>query len=36
VSVGTQPALNNTSKLMCNWLGVITIISPGQAKEMIP
>ncbi|MFY9512980.1 MAG: DUF4280 domain-containing protein [Rubrivivax sp.] len=36
VLVGNQPALNNSSQLMCNWAGVITISNPGQTTEMIP
>lgn len=36
VLIGKMPALNNTSKLMCNWGGVIQVVSPGQAKMMIP
>ena len=31
-----QPALNNTSKLMCNFGGVIQITNPGQQKIMVP
>jgi hypothetical protein len=36
VLVANQPALNNPSKCMCNWAGVITIVSPGQATTQIP
>ena len=36
VLIGKMPALNNTSKLMCNWGGVIQVTSPGQTKMMIP
>ncbi|MCP4701110.1 MAG: DUF4280 domain-containing protein [Gammaproteobacteria bacterium] len=36
VLLGNMPALNNTSKLMCNWAGVISIISPGQFTVMVP
>jgi len=36
VMLGNMPALNNTSTLMCTWLGVISIVSPGQVTEMIP
>ncbi|KAB2951937.1 DUF4280 domain-containing protein [Heliorestis acidaminivorans] len=36
VLVGNQPALNNSSKLMCNWAGIIQITQPGQAKIMVP
>jgi len=30
------PALNNTSKLMCNWAGIIQIINPGNFTVQIP
>ena len=36
VLVTGAPALNNTSKLMCMWAGVISITNPGQTTEMIP
>lgn len=36
VLVSNQPGLNNSSTLMCNWAGVITISNPGQTTEMIP
>jgi hypothetical protein len=36
VLIGSMPALDNNSKLMCNWGGVIQIVSPGQMKVMIP
>ena len=36
VLIGNQPALDNQSKCMCTWLGVITITSPGQTTEEIP
>jgi len=36
VLVANQPALNNPSKCMCTWQGVITIVSPGQATTQIP
>ena len=36
VLIGKMPALNNTSKLMCTWGGVIQVVSPGQTKMMIP
>jgi hypothetical protein len=32
VTIGKMPALESNSKLMCNWGGVIQIVSPGQAK----
>jgi hypothetical protein len=30
------PALNNSSKLMCVWAGVISFSSPGQFTHIIP
>jgi len=36
VLVNNMPALDNTSKLMCNWAGVIQFTNPGQQTEMIP
>jgi hypothetical protein len=36
VLVTGAPALNNSSKLMCMWAGVISINMPGQMTEMIP
>jgi hypothetical protein len=36
VLIGNQPALNNTSTCPCNWLGVVTIASPGQTTTEIP
>jgi hypothetical protein len=36
VLIGNMPALNNTSKLMCNWGGVISINLPGQFTVQIP
>lgn len=36
VLVGNMPALNNSSKLMCTWGGVIQITSPGQMTIQIP
>jgi uncharacterized protein DUF4280 len=36
VLVANQPALDNTSKCMCTWLGVITVVSPGQTTEQVP
>jgi len=35
VLIGNMPALNNSSKLMCNWGGVIQINVPGQFTTMI-
>lgn len=36
VLVSNVPALNNTSKLMCAWAGVISISFPGQVTHQIP
>jgi hypothetical protein len=36
VLIGNMPALNNSSKLMCMWGGVIGINAPGQATVAIP
>lgn len=36
VMVGGIPALNNSSKLMCNWGGVISINVPGQMTVNVP
>lgn len=34
VLIGNMPAVNNSCKLMCNWGGVITVLSPGQTTTM--
>lgn len=36
VLIASMPALNNSSKLMCAWGGVIQIVSPGQTTVMVP
>ena len=36
VMISNIPALNNTSKLMCIWGGVIQIVVPGQVTHMVP
>jgi Domain of unknown function (DUF4280) len=36
VMISNMPALNNTSKLMCIWGGVIQIVVPGQFTHMVP
>ncbi|CAI3651390.1 MULTISPECIES: DUF4280 domain-containing protein [Clostridium] len=36
VLIGNFPALNNTSKLMCMWGGVIQISNPGQVNIQSP
>ncbi|MEG1918497.1 MAG: DUF4280 domain-containing protein, partial [Oscillospiraceae bacterium] len=35
VLVSNVPALNNSSKLMCMWGGVISIVNPGQMQAMV-
>jgi hypothetical protein len=36
VLIGNFPALNDSSKLMCTWAGVIQIVMPGQFTVMVP
>lgn len=36
VLLGNFPVLNETSKLMCAYAGVIQIVVPGQFTEMVP
>ena len=36
VLLGNLPALDDTSKLMCIWGGVISVAFPGQVTEQIP
>lgn len=36
VLLANQPALDNTSKLMCVWAGVIQVAFPGQTTHIIP
>lgn len=36
VMIGNMPALNDTSKCMCTWAGVISITFPGQVTIDIP
>src|SRR5687768_15074703 len=36
VMVGQMPALNSTSKCMCNWGGVIQVTYAGQVTTNIP
>ncbi|MDR2908715.1 MAG: DUF4280 domain-containing protein [Oscillospiraceae bacterium] len=33
--IGGVPALESNSRLLCNWGGVIQVISPGQTKTVI-
>src|SRR5687767_14695597 len=36
VMIGNMPALNDMSKLMCSWGGVIQITNPGQTTTQVP
>lgn len=36
VLVGNFPALNNSSKCMCNWGGIIQVNMPGQLTIQVP
>ena len=36
VLIGNMPALNNSSKLMCSWAGIIEVLVPGQFTTMVP
>jgi hypothetical protein len=36
VMLANMPVLNNTSKLMCAYAGVVSINVPGQMTEMVP
>jgi hypothetical protein len=36
VLLANMPALNDSSKLMCNWAGVIQILNPGQVTVQVP
>jgi hypothetical protein len=35
VMIGGMPALDMSSKIMCNWGGVIQILAPGQFKVQV-
>ncbi len=34
VLIGNMPALNNGSKCLCSWAGIISILVPGQFQTM--
>jgi hypothetical protein len=36
VIIGKVPALNETSKLRCTWMGVIEVVEAGQGTFQIP
>lgn len=36
VLLANMPSLDNVSKCMCNWGGVISFANPGTVKTMIP
>lgn len=36
VMIANKPALNNSSKLICSWAGVISINNPGQTTIQVP
>ena len=36
VLVGDMPALQDSSKLACNWGGVIQVVAPGEFTSMVP
>ena len=36
VQIGNMPTLNNSSKLMCMWGGVIQVVMPGQFTTLVP
>ncbi|WP_028217624.1 DUF4280 domain-containing protein [Paraburkholderia oxyphila] len=36
VLLGNQPSLDNVSKCMCNWGGVVSIVNPATVNTMIP
>ena len=36
VLLGNMPTLDNTSKLMCTWAGVISFVTPGEVTVMVP
>ena len=36
VKIGSLIALNNSSKCMCTWAGVIQVTAPAQTATMVP
>lgn len=36
VLIANKPALNQSSKLICNWGGVIQVINPGTMQIQVP
>jgi hypothetical protein len=36
VLIANMPALDNVSKCLCNWGGVISIVRPATVKTMVP
>lgn len=36
ILIDNQVVLNSSSKLLCQWLGVIAVSEPGQANMIIP
>jgi hypothetical protein len=36
LAIGNLPALNNTSKCICTWAGIISLLTAGQFTETIP
>jgi hypothetical protein len=36
VLLGNQPSLDNVSKCLCNWGGVVTIVDPATCETQIP
>lgn len=36
VLIANMPALNNSSKCLCNWGGVIEVVHPGQINIQVP
>jgi hypothetical protein len=36
VMLDHMPALDNVSKCLCNWGGVVSVVNPGQTTTVIP